>query len=147
MSGENVEVWGNAKLLETNGQAIPNGSVVLAGTVNYDKAVDGLNYPDAQFILSCAFATAPLEGSLIAVYARTMGLDGALNAQIPEASRPTKRIGYFEVDNVTSAQVMDLIATDVPRIAQYYLHNVNTGQSLGSGWRLMVVPRTYKPAP
>lgn len=148
MSGETIEVFGTVFQLESNGVAVANGTLVPM-TMAYDKVTNGNGgYPDGQFTLTCQFATAPLETTMIAVYARPMNVGGAgANTQVPETTRPTRLIGYFVVDNVTTAQTMEFMATDLPKNAQYYLYNVNTGQSIPAGWTAYVQPRTYKPAP
>jgi len=149
MSGETIEVWGTQKSLETNGSAIPNGSLLAASAGTYDKmSTDGNGFPDAQFVLSCQFGTAPAEGSVISLVAQPLALDGAsANAQTPEPSRLTRFIGNFIVNDVTSMQHMELMATDLPPKALYYLYNANTGQSISAGWVLRIKPRTYKAAP
>lgn len=148
MSGEIIEVQGTPKVLETSGSAVANGAVVGASVGAYDKVVDGGGYPDGQFVLTGTFTATPVERSLIAVLARPLSV-GSINGntQIPEAGRPTRLIGYFEVDNVTTVQTMEFMATELPRYAWYYLYNVNTGQSLPIGWSMSVTPRTFKPAP
>lgn len=149
MSGETIEVWNvGVKVLEPNGSAVPNGSVAPASVGQYDKMALANGYPHAQFVLTCQFSTAPVEGSQIALYALPMNLDAnGRNAQTPESTRPTKPIGVFTVNDVTTVQTMELMAYDIPRNAWYYLHNVNTGQSVPLGWTLSVNAMSYKPAP
>ena len=147
MSGETINVWGTQKSLEAAGGAIASGSVVKA-TTSYDTVADGLNYPDAEFFLSGTFSVAPTEGTVLALYARPLALDGAsANAEIPEANRPTMFVGSFIVNDVTTLQNMVLQARDLPKKADYYIHNSGTGQSFGAGWALKVTPKSYKAAP
>jgi hypothetical protein len=148
MAGEMQVVRGTPKTLEASGGSITNNSVVQADDANYDRTADGGDYPDAEFVVSLTFGTAPTEGSVVALYARPLDIDGTNDAPVPEAARPTMFIGSFVVDNVTSAQYLGpLLARDVPLLASYYLHNNATGQTISSGWTLKVTPRTYKPAP
>lgn len=148
MSGETVEVWGAARALETSGLTVANGAIVQVSSW-YDKnGADGNGYPDAQFILDVTFGVAPVENSLISIYAREYGMDGGIRTQAPEASRIERSIGSFRVNDVAgSLQRLIFMAYDLPGKADYYLHNNGTGQAMNSGWKLTVVPRTYGPRP
>lgn len=148
MAGEMTVVLGTPKTLEASGASITNNSVVQADDADYDRTTDGGGYPDAEFVAALTFGTAPTEGTVVALYARPLDIDGTNDAPVPEAARPTMFIGSFVVDNVTTAQYLGpLLARDVPLKASYYLHNNATGQTISSGWTLKVTPRTYKPAP
>jgi hypothetical protein len=146
MSGETILVTGTPKTLEANGAAITNNALAQADDASYSVAADGANYPDAKFVFSGAFATAPTEGATLALYARPLDIDGAADADAPETTRPGVFIGTFVVNNVTTAQPIELIAQDVPWKADYYLHNNGTGQTLSAGWTLKVTPFTVAPA-
>ena len=146
MSGEVVVKLGTPKTLEANGASIANNTLAQADDANYSVASDGAYYPDAKFVASFTFGTAPIEGTTIALYARPLDIDGTNDAEVPETTRPTVFIGIFTVNNVTTAQYIELVAQDVPWNAAYYLHNNGTGQSLSAGWTLKVTPRTYGPA-
>lgn len=146
MSGETIVVKGTPKILEANGAAITNGSVVQADDANYDVVADGVNFPDAKFVASFTFSTAPTEGTMLALYARPLDIDGTNDAEIPESTRPTVYIGPFVVNNVTTTQYAELMAQDAPWIAAYYLHNNSTGQTVSSGWTLTVTPYSLKTA-
>lgn len=64
-------------------------------------------------------------------------------------ARPTILIGVFIVNNVTTTQyipMQGIYARDVPLKADYYIGNSNTGQTVSSGWKLVVTPRTKGPA-
>ncbi len=146
MSNEAVVKLGTQKTLEASGGAIANLTVVQADDADYSIVTDGAYYPDAEFVLTCTFSVLPVENSTLALYARSLDVDGTLDAEVPESTRPEKYIGYFSVNSVTSSQTMVLRAQDVPTVASYYIHNVNTGQSVTAGWVLKVTPRTIGPA-
>lgn len=146
MSGEMTVVRGTAKTLEASGASIANNAVGQADDANYDADTDGAGYPDAEFVLACAFATAPTESTVIALYARPLDVDSTNDTEVPEAARPTRFIASFVVNNVTTTQYITETARDVPKLASYYLHNNATGQTISAGWTLKVTPRTYKPA-
>jgi hypothetical protein len=150
VSGEIISVWGTPKVLEANGALIANNALVQADDATYDLVTDGASFPHAEFVLTGAFSVAPTEGMTLALYARPLDIDGTLDADVPEATRPTIFIGTFTVNNVATSQTMALngvIAYDLPKKAEYYLHNNGTGQALSAGWKLTVIPRTKKAAP
>lgn len=140
MSNEQIVVVGTPKTLEANGSSITNNSVVQADDATYSISADGSNYPDAEFVLTGTFSVAPTEGAALSLYARPLDIDGTADTEVPEAARPTLLIGNFTVNNVTTSQSMILIGQDVPRKADYYVHNNGTGQTLGTGWTLKVTP-------
>lgn len=146
MTGEAKIYLGTTKTLEASGASIANNTVVQADDANYGINADGGNYPDAEFVLACAFGTAPTEGSTIDLLARELDIDGTNDADVPEATYKTRRIGSFIVNNVTTTQYLKLLAYDVPYLAGYYLHNNGTGQPISAGWTLKVTPRTVGPA-
>lgn len=147
MSGETQVAFGTLKTLEANGGAIANNAIAQANDATYDVVSDGGSFPDALFTLVGTFGTAPTENTVLSLYARPLDVDGTTDTEVPEVTRPTQFIGNFTVNNVTSAQAMQLLAVDLPKLAEYYVHNNGTGQSLSAGWKLTVLPRSYKPAP
>ena len=146
MSGETILKLGTPKTLEANGSNIANNALAQADDANYSVSSDGAYYPDAKFVASFTFGTAPTEGTVLALYARPLDIDGTNDAEVPETTRPTVFIGTFAVNNVTTTQYAELIAQDVPWNASYYLHNNGTGQTLSAGWTLKVTPCTVAPA-
>ena len=146
MSGETILKFGTPKTLEASGASIANNTLAQADDASYSVASDGAYYPDAKFVLAATFGTAPTEGTTLALYARPLDIDGTNDAEVPEMARPTVFIGTFVVNNVTTAQYIELLAQDVPWSASYYIHNNGTGQTVSAGWTLKVTPYTVKPA-
>lgn len=146
MSGELIYAFGTQKVLESAGLQIANNTIVPALEASYDVMVDGAGFPDAVFVLACSFGVAPVENTILGLYARILGVNGASNADAPETTRPGRFIGSFAVNNVTTVQTMEVVAQDLPRKADYYLYNVGTGQSVNANWSLKVTPRSYKTA-
>lgn len=146
MAGETIVVFGTPKTLEANGGAIANNAVVQADDATYDQVSDGGGFMYADFVLGFTYGTAPTEGTVLALYARPLDIDGTNDAEVPEAARPTMFIGSFVVNNVTTAQYAQLIERQVPKLASYYIHNSATGQTVSAGWTLKVTPRSYKAA-
>jgi hypothetical protein len=146
MTGEAKWFTGTQKTLEANGASIANNALAQADDASYDVVADGGGYLHGEFVLSGAFSVAPTEGTVLALYARPLDVDGTADTEVPETTRPTVWIGNFIVNNVTTSQVMWLRSRDLPRKADYYVHNYGTGQTLSAGWTLKVTPLTQGPA-
>lgn len=147
MAGETIRVYGTPKTLEANGALIANNTLVQANDATYDIVTDGASFEDGDFALGFTYATAPIEGTVLALLARPLDIDGTNDAQAPETTRPVRQIGVFVVDNVTTAQYAVCVGRDLPKLAEYYVHNVGTGQSVSAGWTLKITPRSRKAAP
>ena len=146
MSGETIVVWGTPKTLEANGGSIANNAIAQADDATYDVTADGGGYIEADFVLGFTFGTAPTENTVLALYARPLDIDGTADAEVPEATRSTRYIASFVVNNVTTLQTAVATGRELPKLASYYVHNVGTGQSVSAGWTLKVTPRTYTAA-
>lgn len=147
-AGDPIVSIGVVKILEASGASITSGAVVQADDAAYVLATDAANWPDAEFVLTGTFGTSPTEGRTLNLMARPMAIDSLNNAEIPEAGRPTWYVGCFVVNNINTAQTMQLqggVAYDLPRNAQYFIHN-GTDQTLSAGWVLKATPRNIIPA-
>lgn len=141
-------VWrGTTKTLEANGSSITSNSLVQADDANYDTSSDGEGAPDAEFSASFTFGSAPTEGTVLAVFARPLDVIGTGDTEVPEMARPTRYIGRFVVNNVTSLQYgVPFVSRDLPKQASYYMGNVATGQTVSTGWTLYATPIADAPA-
>lgn len=149
MAGEIQVVYGTSKTLEANGASIANNNKGIADDATYSVAADGGNFPDAEFVVSFAFGTAPTENTTLVLLAQPLDVDGTADTDAPEDGVVTFKavpIGSFVVNNSTATQYARLVAFDLPPLANYYLWNNATGQAVSAGWTLKVRPRTYKPA-
>ena len=146
MAGEIIRVYGTPKTLEANGAVIANNGVAQADDATYDIVSDGSSYDDGEFALSFTYASAPTEGTVLALLVRPLDIDGTNDAEVPEVSRPVRQVGVFIVNNVTTTQYAVCVGRDLPKLGSYYIHNVSTGQSVSAGWTLKVTPRTRKAA-
>lgn len=146
MANEAIYKTGTQKTLEANGASIANNALAQADDASYAVVADGGGYPDAEFVLTATFATAPTEGAALSLYARPLDVDGTSDTEIPETTRPTYPVGVFIVNNVTTAQLAICRARGLPMVANYYLHNNATGQTISAGWVLKVTPMTLGPA-
>ena len=146
MAGELQIVFGTQKTLEASGASIANNALAQADDATYGVVADGGSYPHARFVAALTFGTAPTENTVVALYAQPLDIDGTNDADAPETTRPVVFIGSFVVNNVTTAQYLQIDARNVPWIASYYLHNNGTGQTISAGWTLKVTPYSFKPA-
>jgi len=146
MAGEAIVKWGTQKTLEASGAGCSVGGVIQANDATYSLSSDAANYPDAEFVLTVTYSVVPTEGGQIALYARPLGINGTADAEVPEAGLPVWFVGSFQVNNIAQAQSMLMLAQDLPAVAEYYIHNVSTGQAIPAGWSLKVKPRTIGPA-
>lgn len=135
-----IEWRETAKTLEASGASITSGSVVQANDNTYDTVADGGGVPDAEFVLAAAFTTAPTEGALLSLYARPLDILSTNDTDVPEATRPTHFVGSFVVNNIGGSvlQYMRLVGRNLPKLAEYYVHNNGTGQTVNAGWSLTV---------
>lgn len=140
-----IEWRGTTKTLEASGGSITSGSVVAADDANYDTVTDGEGSPNAEFTLGFAFSVAPTEGTTLALYARPLDIDSTNDSEVPEATRPTRFIGAFVVNNVPTAQYAILVGRNLPKLATYYIHNNSTGQTVAAAWTLKATPIALTP--
>lgn len=136
---------GTLVTLEASGAAIASNSIAQADDANYSIFTNGGARPNGRFIASFTFATAPIEGAILSLYARPLDLISTNDAEVPETTRSIW-IGNFAVNNVTTTQYAELYAESLPWNAAYYVHNNGTGQTVSAGWTLGVEPYTYAPA-
>jgi len=140
-----IEWRGTTKTLEASGGSITSGSVVAADDANYDTVTDGEGSPNAEFTLAFTFSVAPTEGTSLALYARPLDIDSTNDSEVPEATRPTRYIGVFVVNNVTTAQYAICVGRNLPKLASYYIHNNGTGQTVSAAWVLKATPIALTP--
>lgn len=140
-----IEWRGTTVTLEANGSSITSGSVVQADDDTYDTSVDGEGAPDAEFVLSFAFASTPTENGVLPLMARPLDIRSTNDAEVPELARPTHWVGNFVVNNVTTTQYARLLAKRLPKNCSFYLGNSGTGQTVSAGWVLDVTPLALTP--
>lgn len=145
MSGELTKVRGTTKTIVSSGAAINSGVMSAASASSYGTAADGASYPDAEFVLTLAFGTAPTVAKTIALYAQPLDIDGTADSPVPSTTYLQKHIGNFVV-SADTAQCLIVLRRDVPLLASYYIYNVDTGQTISAGWTLKVTPVSYAPA-
>lgn len=144
MANETKVFEGTPKALETNGGSIANNAVLLA-TTSYDRLTDGLNYPDAEFVLALTFSVAPVINSTVDLYANEQNIKGTNDETTATATYKPRYITSFVVTSITTIQHIKKSVRRVPELATFTLHNNATGQSVSAGWTLDIIPTTLGP--
>lgn len=139
-------VSANAISLVSSGSSLTSGSISSASST-FDRMAalgssGGGGYRHGLFRLSVTYSTAPTEGGILVLKYMHQDIVSTSDEQAAEAGRG-KVLGAFVVDNVTTAQAIALCVRDLPFLqAKFCLYNQNTGQTVGSGWTLDVLPFT-----
>lgn len=143
MANEVIRAFGTQKTLVSSGASVANNAISAAPAFSYSTATDGANFPDGEFVVSFTFSIAPTEGTALILIARSLSIDGANSAEVPEATRADRFVGSFIVNNIATIQYAACYGRNLPRSADYYLLNSGTGQTVSAGWTLKVTPMTY----
>ncbi len=147
MAGENIVVYGTSKTLEANGGSCATGSIAAADDSSYNRSTDGSNYPDAEVVLSLAYATATgIEGKIVNILYAEQNVSGTNDEQAPETNYKPKVLCSFAVNDVTATQYFRKVVRNVPAEFLAWLHNDGTGQTISAGWTLSIIPRSNKAA-
>jgi len=109
--------------------------------------------PYAAFVLECQFdTTMPTVGS-IDLYARPLNVQSTNEPGLPDANHKSVYLGSFPIDfgvaNDTNFFTLIPFA-NLPNFQtsqqfEFYLHNNNTGQTIGVDWNLWVTPLALGP--
>lgn len=147
MSGEMIVVLGTTKTLVSSGASLANNTMSAASSATYNRGADGGGFPDAEFVLAVAYGTAPTVNTTLDLYARELDIDGTNDAVAPTTTYKRRFICSFPVFNQTAMQYIPGEAFDLPLLAEYYLHNNATNQTVSAGWTLKITPRSDSTAP
>ena len=139
MAGELITVRGTEKTIVSSGTAVSSGAMSAASAATYGTTADGADYPDAEFVLTVTFGAAPTVMRTLALYARPLDIDGTSDSPVPSTTYQQKMVGSFVVSGDTT-QSLICTARNLPKLAEYYVYNVDTGQSMSAGWTLKVTP-------
>lgn len=136
--------------LGTSSAAVANNAFSIAGDlsiwVNDDDALS------ANLVLLANFSVAPDVNSVINLYLRPLGIEGANNATIPEADFQNVYAGSFLLNDTTVAQYIplsiDLFRTmyNTSQQYEYYIEN-KSGQEIPAAWDIFVLPTAIGPHP
>lgn len=140
-----VVKYGTEKTLEASGASIANNAIVLADDASYDIEVDGGGAPDGEFVLTAAYGTAPTVNTTLDLIARELNISGANHAPASTATYRQRFIASFVVFNQTATQYLKAYGWNLPKLANYYIYNNATGQTVSAGWTLKVTPRALGP--
>lgn len=141
-----IEFFGTQDTLGTSSAAVADAAFSIAGDlstwVNDDDA------PQASVVLLANYSVAPDANSSINLYLRPLDIQSTNDQEIPDANFQHTYVGSFPVNDVTTAQYIN-IQISLPNNAtsqnyEFYIEN-QTGQSLPAGWDIYVTPKTLGP--
>jgi len=144
MANEIKRVYGSAKTLEASGAATNTATAVTADDANYSSS-DTNDYPNAIFVLTSAFGSAPTENSIIELLIMPQNVSGSSDVVDAAGSYRPHQYGFFLIDNVSSSSIYYCEAFNIPKEGKAILYN-SSGQQMSSGWSLVMIPFTLAPA-
>ena len=142
-----IDFFGTQDSLDNTSSAVTDGSF-SAGTSDLSAWTNDDDAPFASITLEGTYSVAPDAGSTVTLFARQMNVQSTNDNEAPDANLPHKILGYFPLNDVTSAQFIT-IQVKLPnnyssQVYDFYIQN-NAGQTLGAGWDLHVTPMTVGP--
>lgn len=146
MSDEIIWTYTSQVVLESNGSAtVASDAFQAAGDDTLESGVH-LDYPWADFVLTCAFGGAVGAGKFVRLYRQSLNIDGANDAPVPATTHERLFMGSFVIPEGAAASVWNYPLTDRKLIAdqQYSIEN-KTDQTISANWELKATPKTYKP--
>lgn len=147
MAGESIRDYGAWVDLEANGASISNNGFGEADDNDFDLSVDGGNRPHLQFELEVPYSVAPTAGAAIALHHAPQDLFGGVDdGRPPSANNLGGWLTNVLVENTTTTQRWRFDLLNAPTLSKYWLQNANTGQTIGTGWKLRARAWTLKPA-
>jgi len=146
MSDEIIWVYTSQVVLESNGSAtVASDAYGVVGDADLASG-NHLDYPWADFVLTCSFGGAVGAGKFVRLYRQDLNIDGANDAPVPAAACPRLFVGSFVIPEGAGGSSWCFPLTDVELIKdqQYSIEN-KTDQTISANWELKATPKTYKP--
>lgn len=146
MSNEIIWTYTTRVILESNGSAdVSSDAFQAAGDDTLESGVH-LDYPWADFVLTCAFGGTVGAGKFVRLYRQSLNIDSTNDAPVPAAIHERLYMGSFVIPEGAAGSVWNFPLTDRKLIAdqQYYIEN-KTDQTVSANWELKATPKTYKP--
>ena len=141
-----IEFFGTADDLGSSSATVTDGSFSIASDVTQWTNDDDAE--KAAIVLFCDWATAPDANSVVFLYARLMNIDSTNDQDVPDSNFQHTRLGAFPINDVTTNQYV-AIEINLPnvytsQVYEFYVKN-STGQTLQSGWKLIITPKASGP--
>lgn len=145
MANESVRTYASQITLEASGASAASGAIVEAADAIL-SAANHLNYPEADFALTCDFGAAVAAGKYVSLYRQDFDIDGTADAPDVSASYKQVLVGIFNIPSAASASAT-YPCVDVPltRNCGFWLGN-DTDQSMSAGWVLKATAKTFEPS-
>lgn len=145
-TGAMIEYFGTEDTVSGTTSAVANGAFSVAGDVNAWTNDDDAVYATAKLL--CTFSSTPTANTSVSLFARLMDISGTSDQQAPDANNRHVFLGVFPLNDVTSAQIIPieipLPNSETSQVYEFYLYN-QSGQSLPSGWSLLITPKAIGP--
>lgn len=141
-----IEFFGTQDTLGTSSSLVADGGFSVAGDLSTWTNDD--DAPNASVVLLANYSVAPDANSAINLYLRPLDVQSTNDQEVPDANFQHTYAGSFPVNNVTTAQYIN-IQIALPNNAssqqyEFYIEN-QTGQTLPAGWDIYVTPKTIGP--
>jgi hypothetical protein len=131
--------------LEANGASIASGAIGQANDASLDLGsyTAPADYPNARFVFTGTFASAPTANRSLELIARELDVDGTTDTPAPTATYRQKLQAVYIVE-ATATQTLVVDVYDCPRKADWYLYS-DAGVTLNAGWTLKATPFSFGP--
>ncbi len=129
------------------------GSVVNDAFSNQSDVVNGgwTNDDDAPMAtakLIAKWADPPTANSSVVLCARLMDIDGSNDAPTPDANFTHSFLGMFPINDSSATQNVAIDVSlpnmETSQLYEFYIQN-KTKETLDSGWKLYMTPKTIGP--
>ena len=145
MSNDCIFAYTSIVTLEASGASAGSGAFVAADDAAL-SSTNHLNYPEADFALTCDFGAAVADGTYVGLYRQDLNIDGTADAPAPATTYENELVGIFKIPSGQSASAT-YPCVDVPltKECQFSLKNA-TAQTMSAGWVLKCTPKTVTPS-
>ena len=144
MADECKYVYASQVTLEASGASAASNAFAAANDTSLAVA-NHLDYPLADFALTCDFGAAVAAGVVVNLYRQDMDIDGTADAPAPATTYKETYVGSFVIPSGQSASATyPLQNVALSKICQFSIEN-GSAQNLSAGWVLKATPKTYGP--
>lgn len=145
MANESVYTYASQIILEASGAQAASAAFAEAADTTLTSA-NHLNFPEADFALTCNFGGAVAAGKYVSLYRQDNNIDGAADAPDVSASYKQVLVGIFNIPSAASASAT-YPCVDVPltKDCGFWIGN-DTDQTLSAGWVLKATAKTFEPS-
>lgn len=137
------KVRGTQLTVSTTIGALSSGAISSAIT-GY-TSTNTLDFPDAEFVLAIAYATAPTENSTVDLYVRPKNIQSTNHQEVFDATYKPHFVCSFVLNNVTTKQYIFAKGFDLPKEGDFYLFGNGTTNASSANAELYMTPCSLGP--